>query len=127
LHDILLPHTGKKASDVRAVFGKNVTELVVSMKNLYAYTEGDRYRQQVIANNEALENVRKAILAVIKGDIHVVLIRMADCLHDLRQASYLPEAKQLEIAREVKNIYAPLANRLGIWQLKWELEDLSFR
>jgi len=128
LHDILLPHTGKKADDVQAAFGKNVADLVVSMKNLYAYTEGDRYKQQQAnANSEALENVRKAILAVIEGDIHVVLIRMADCLHDLRQASELPEAKRLEIAREVQNIYAPLANRLGIWQLKWELEDLSFR
>ena len=127
LHDILLSHTGKKASEVRAAFGPNVADLVVSMKNLYAYTEGDRYKQQASASGEALENVRRAILSVIKGDIHVVLIRMADCLDDLRQASKLPEPKRLEIAQEVKNIYAPLANRLGVWQLKWELEDLSFR
>lgn len=128
LHDILLPHTGKKASDVQTAFGTTVADLVVSMKNLYVYTEGDRYRQQQAnASGQVLEAVRRAILSVIKGDIHVILIRMADCLHDLRQAANLPEPKQLEIAQEVKNIYAPLANRLGIWQLKWELEDLSFR
>ena len=126
LHDILLPHTGTQATDIQAAFGATVADLVTSMKNLYVFTEGEHYKQQQ-ANGEALEKVRKAILSVIKGNIHVVMIRMADCLHDLRRASYLSEPKRIEIAREVKNIYAPLANRLGIWQLKWELEDLSFR
>ncbi|MCB8946358.1 MAG: bifunctional (p)ppGpp synthetase/guanosine-3',5'-bis(diphosphate) 3'-pyrophosphohydrolase [Ardenticatenaceae bacterium] len=126
LHDVLLPHTGKKAADIEIAFGKSVTELVVGMKELFAYTEGDRYKEQQL-NGEGLENVRKAIVSVIKGNIHVILIRMADCLHDLRRAKYLPETKRLEIAREVKNIYAPLANRLGIWQVKWEMEDLAFR
>ena len=126
LHDILLPHTGKTATDIQAAFGKNVTELVVSMKELFAYTDGENYKQNQ-ASGEALEKVRQAIVSVISGNIHVILIRMADCLHDLQRASYLPEDVRLEVAQEVKNIYAPLANRLGIWQLKWELENLAFR
>jgi GTP pyrophosphokinase len=66
-------------------------------------------------------------LTIIEGDIRVILIRMADCLQDLRKANTLDEAQQLAIAGEAMNIYAPLANRLGVWQLKWELEDLAFR
>ena len=129
LHDILLPHTRKKAQDIHSAFGKTVAELVVSMKNLYAYSEGARYKEQQgdSTNGAALEQVRKAILSVVNGNIHVVMIRMADCLHDLRRAEHLSDSQQLEVANEVKNIYAPLANRLGIWQFKWELEDLAFR
>ncbi len=129
LHDILLPHTQKKAQDIQSAFGDTVADLVVSMKNLYAYSEGARYKEQRDdpTNEAALEQVRKAILTVVKGNIHVVMIRMADCLHDLRRAEDLPDSQQTEVANEVKNIYAPLANRLGIWQLKWELEDLAFR
>ena len=72
------------------------------------------------------ESLRKMLLA-IASDARLVFIRLADQLNQLRQAKILPEAEATKLARETREIFAPLANRLGIWQLKWELEDLSFR
>lgn len=146
LHDSLLPHTGLTPEIIEQQFGVEVLSLIIGLSHLYAYTEqaqsranepheesGDengrrkKKRTEIDPHEETLETIRRAILSIIEGDIRVILIRLADCLQDLRKASGLPESERQKLATEALNIYAPLANRLGIWQLKWELEDLSFR
>lgn len=129
LHDSLLPHTGQTAEIIKDKFGSEVTLLVTGIVNLYTYAEENNYKKVKDDDNsrQSLEGIRRAVLSIIEGDIRIILIRMADSLQDLRKASNLPPKRQIEIATEAMNIFAPLANRLGIWQLKWELEDLAFR
>ena len=76
--------------------------------------------------DEASETLRKTFLAMGE-DVRVVLIKLADRLHNMRTLGHLPEVKRKRIAQQTMDIFAPLANRLGIWQIKWELEDLAFR
>lgn len=128
LHDALLPHTGQKQEDLFQLFGPRVASLVIGFNNLQKYTEqSDQLDSLKSSPAPRIEQIRRSILAMIEQDVRIILIALANSLQDLRKASAFGMAKRQEIATHVMNIYAPLANRLGIWQLKWELEDLAFR
>src|ERR671939_437679 len=117
LHDVV-EDTGTELDEVRAEFGEEITRLVDGVTKL------TRVQFQSREQAEA-ENYRKMIVAMAE-DERVILIKLADRLHNLRQIEYLGKQKQLQKARETLEVYAPLAHRLGIHALKWELEDLAF-
>jgi GTP pyrophosphokinase len=120
LHDCLLPHTGLTAENIRADFFEEITDLVTGLDELVPYTDShDRDK-----DTKAMEAILQTI---IEGDSRVILIFLADKLQDLRKAGSLPAKRQVQLAGETRDLYAPLANRLGIWHLKWEMEDLAFR
>lgn len=118
LHDTL-EDTEVTEANLNNTFGSEITELVVGVTKLGTLAFGNREERQA-------ESFRKMVVAMAK-DIRVILIKLADRLHNLRTLEYLPEPRQRAIARETLDIYAPLAHRLGIAWMKTELEDLSFR
>ncbi len=127
LHDVI-EDTGITREDLSAEFGDVVAALVdgvTKLTKLPIQVVQSNSRRSSNVNRE-LEYIRKMLLTM-GDDIRVVLIKLADRLHNMRTLGYMPAEKQLRIARETMDIFAPLANRLGIWQIKWELEDLSFR
>lgn len=134
LHDVLLPHTSASEATLTQKFGREVAGLVKGVKALDDHAKRASRNKSaaeltldVQHDRSTLEAIRRALLSIIEGDIRIILIRMADCLQDLRRASNVSREMQREIAYEALHIYAPLANRLGIWHLKWQLEDLAFR
>ena len=146
LHDTI-EDTSIKAEDLERDFNEAIVNLVQGVTKLTQLPRLSRgeHREEVLTktNEEAAqgeteadlrdrkhelanETLRKTFLAM-DSDVRVVLIKLADRLHNMRTLGAFPEAKRRRIAQETLDIFAPLANRLGIWQIKWELEDLGFR
>src|SRR6187551_546704 len=118
LHDVV-EDTGADLEEVRSEFGPEVATLVEGVTKLTRITFQSREQAEA-------ENYRKMIVAMAQ-DVRVILIKLADRLHNMRTIEYQSKPKQAQKARETLEVYAPLAHRLGIHALKWELEDLAFQ
>ena len=146
LHDTV-EDTSVKIDVLNRDFGEGVAKLVQGVTKLTQLPRVSRgeHREEALRKTDqdttqaedeaakrnrkrelATETLRKTFLAM-DSDVRVVLIKLADRLHNMRTLGAFPEAKRHRIAQETLDIFAPLANRLGIWQIKWELEDLGFR
>src|SRR6266581_269188 len=107
-------------------FGAAVASLVAGISRLNQLRVVMKTAALGKESGQQAEVLRKMLLAMV-GDVRVVLLRLASRTQTLRWLARAPDAERAQLARETLDIYAPLANRLGVWQLKWELEDLSFR
>lgn len=145
LHDTV-EDTDITLSDLQRDFGGEIANLVdgvtkltnlprVSREDHYVEGKNKNHQGNNYYNKPALlgrspdmvsETLRKTFIAM-DSDVRVVLIKLADRLHNMRTLGFMPDHKKKRIARQTLDIFAPLANRMGIWQIKWELEDLSFR
>ena len=122
LHDVP-ENCGISVSEIEAKFGAEVAKLVDGTTKLGKLSRSGR---MMAASELQVENLRKMLVAMAE-DLRVVFIKLADRLHNMSTLDALPSEKRHSIAQETIEIYAPLAHRLGIWELKWQLEDLSFR
>lgn len=119
LHDVV-EDTEVTHEDLVRDFGEEIANMVAGVTKL------GELRYQASTEERQVENYRKMFLAMGK-DIRVIIIKLADRLHNLRTLKYLRRDRQIANAKETMELYAPLANRLGIYSLKWELEDLAFK
>src|SRR6476619_3694373 len=118
LHDVV-EDTLTTIERIRELFGPDVAHVVEGVTKISAITFSSSEERQA-------ENFRKMLLAMV-DDIRVILVKLADRLHNMRTLGHLPDDKRQKIAQETRDIYAPIANRLGMSKLKNELEELSFR
>ncbi|MFN8447947.1 MAG: bifunctional (p)ppGpp synthetase/guanosine-3',5'-bis(diphosphate) 3'-pyrophosphohydrolase [Anaerolineae bacterium] len=126
MHD-LLEDTDTSLEELRSEFGDTVAGIVDGVTKLENLpVKAETFDKRGRPTDRGFEHIRKMALAM-GDDVRVVLVKLADRLHNMRTLGYMTPYKQQQIAQETLDIYAPLANRLGIWQMKWELEDLSFR
>ncbi len=128
LHDVP-EDTAVTLEQVQQEFGDKVARLVDGVTKLgkIKWTPVDDQSSRVMQEKqEQAENLRKMFLAMV-DDVRVVLIKLADRLHNMQTLQFKSPAKQIKIATETLEIFAPLANRLGIWSIKWHLEDLCFQ
>lgn len=117
LHD-LFEDTQFPVDRIKEEFGEKVFLLIEGVSKIKRFT----HPHKII---ERAENLRKMLLAMA-DDVRVILIKLSDRLHNMRTIKFLPEEERLAVAQETQEIYAPLANRLGIGRLRWELDDLAF-
>ncbi len=129
LHDTV-EDTDVTLEQLRKTFGVDVESLVdgvTKMEVIQEFSETESESQRGKSKQELkAESLRKMMLAMV-DDVRVVLIKLCDRLHNMRTLDAVPAEKQKRVATETLEIFSPLANRLGVWQVKWELEDLSFR
>ncbi|MBS1718495.1 MAG: bifunctional (p)ppGpp synthetase/guanosine-3',5'-bis(diphosphate) 3'-pyrophosphohydrolase [Armatimonadetes bacterium] len=128
LHDVLEDCPSYTRVELQQTFGDDVLQLVEGVTKLsFSHPTDMTDREKARAETtRTAESLRKMLLAMAK-DFRVMVIKLADRLHNMQTLEALPPSKRLRIANETLDIYAPLAARLGIWQVKWSLEDLAFR
>ncbi|MBI4236532.1 MAG: bifunctional (p)ppGpp synthetase/guanosine-3',5'-bis(diphosphate) 3'-pyrophosphohydrolase, partial [Chloroflexi bacterium] len=132
LHDVV-EDSNVPLAEIEARFGTEVAHLVDGVTKVTRLTDRPRgmepeegeLRKAALARTQA-ENLRKMLVAMAQ-DVRVVFIKLADRLHNMRTLGALPAPRRRRVAQETRDIYAPLAHRLGIYQIEWELEDLAFR